>query len=79
MLRDGLLDHGYIQSEVDPCLFHKKDSIIVAYVNDCIIFTKDYEKVKQIISSLEDNFKLTDEGDLSAYLGIYIMKNNNET
>ena len=79
MLRDGLLARDYTQSEVDPCLFYKKDSIIVTYVDDCIIFAKDHDKVKQIISSLEDNFKLADEGDLSAYLGIDITKSNNET
>ena len=74
MLRDGLIERGYKQSDVDPCLFFKKDSVIVTYVDNCIIFAKDHSKVKEIIKSLESNFKLTDEGDLSAYLGIDITK-----
>ena len=43
---------------------------------DCIIFAKDPTKVQEIIKSLESNFKLTDEGDLSAYLGSDFTKNN---
>ena len=79
MLRNGLIQRGYAQSKVDPCLFYKKDSIIVAYADDCIIFAKDHNKVKEIIKSLETNFKLTGEGDLSAYLGIDITKNQNNS
>ena len=79
MLRDGLLKRSYIQSKVDPCLFCKKDSIIVTYIDDCIIFVKDHKKVKEIIKPLENNFKLTDEGDLSAYLDIDITKNKNRS
>ena len=79
MLRQGLIQRGYNQSKVDPCLFYKKDSIIVTYVDDCIIFAKDQAKVQHIIKSLEDDFKLTDEGDLSAYLGIDIARNNDST
>ena len=79
MFRDGLLNRGYTQREVDPCLFYKKDSIIVTYVDDCIIFSKDQKKVREITSSLEDNFKLTDEEDPSVCLGIDITKNNHET
>ena len=77
ILRDRLLKHGYIQSKVDPCLFYKKDSIIVTYVDNCVIFAKDHGKVKEIIKSLKNDFKLIDEGDLSAYLGVNITKNEN--
>ena len=79
MLRDGLLKRGYIQSKVDPCLFCKKDSIIVTYIDNCIIFAKDHRKVKEIIKSLENDFKLTDKGDLSTYLGIDITKKGNKS
>ena len=60
MLRDGLVDRGFIQIKIDPCLCYKKDSIIFAHVDDCIIFSKDHSKVKEIIKSLECSFKLTD-------------------
>ena len=77
MLVNGLLKRGHAQSKVDHCLFCKKDSIIVTYVDDCIMFAKDHIKVQEIIKSHEDNFKLTDEGDLSAYLGIGVTRNDN--
>ena len=79
MLQRGLIQREYNQSKVDPYLFYKKDSIIVTYLDDCIIFTKDYTKVQHIIKVLEDNFKLTDEGNLSTYLGIDIVRNNDST
>ena len=41
-----------------------------------IIFAKDYTKVKEIIKSLETDFKLIDKSNLSTYLGIDITKNN---
>jgi len=36
-LRAGLLERGYTQSEVDPCLFMKQGIICVCYV-DATIF-----------------------------------------
>ena len=79
MLQQGLIQREYNQSKVDLCLFYKKDSIIVTCVDDCIIFTKDYDIVQHIIKSLEDEFKLTDKGNLSTYLGIDIERNNDLT
>ena len=75
ILWNGLIQRDYTQSKVDSYLFYKKDSIIAAYVSDYIIFAKDHNKVKEIIKSLETNFKLTDEGDFSNYLVIDITKN----
>ena len=31
-LKKGLLDRGFMQSQVDPCLFYKKDLILITYV-----------------------------------------------
>ena len=38
---DGLADMGYKPSSIDQCVYLKEDSIIVYYVDDCIIFTKN--------------------------------------
>ena len=35
-LRNGLLDHGFVMSKVDPYLFMSKTLICVLYVDDCI-------------------------------------------
>lgn len=65
--------YGFVVSELDPCLFLKDDLIIVVYVDDAIIVSKDSSKVDDIIQTLkDDHFDLTQEGSLSAYLGIDI-------
>ena len=43
-LRDGLLEQGYTQSEIDACLFMKHGIICVVYVDDTIFAGAD-EKV----------------------------------
>ena len=35
-LNKGLLARGFKQSLVDPCLFFKKDLVLITYVDDCI-------------------------------------------
>ena len=76
MRRDGLLKRGCHQRKTDLYSFYKNDSIIVMHVDNCVVFAKDSKKVHKIIKSLESNFKLTDEGDLIACLGIDITKND---
>ena len=49
------------------------------HIDNYIIFAKNYKKIQEIIKSLESNFKLIDEGDFSAYLGINIIRNKNQT
>ena len=74
---NGIQDWGYDQRKIYPFLLYKSDSIIITCNDDYIILAKDYEKVKEIITFLQENFKLTDEVDLSIYLGIGITKNPN--
>ena len=77
VLRDGLLKSGFHLSHVNPCLLYKNYEIIIICVDDCVMFAKHHNKFKSIIKTLEENFKLTDEVDLSTYLGIDMAKNNN--
>ena len=37
-LKNVFLDHGFVVSKVDPCLFMSKDVICVVYVDDCIFW-----------------------------------------
>jgi hypothetical protein len=36
-LCNGLLDHGFTQSNIDACVFFGKGCIVLTYVDDCII------------------------------------------
>ena len=48
MLSKGLTGSklGFKPSEVDPCVFYRKDAIILTYVDDCLILSKDLKVVK---------------------------------
>ena len=73
-LRAGLLKRDFVQSQVDPCLFYKKDLILIIYVDDCIIMTPKPELVDEFIASMKTEYKLEDEGDINAYLGINVTR-----
>jgi hypothetical protein len=74
-LREGLITRDFIQSQVDKCVFFRKDCIILTYVDDCIILGKDMTIVDSVISSLKEGheeFELVDQGSIDKYLGLLI-------
>ena len=74
-LREGLITRDFIQSQVDKCVFYRKDCIIHTYVDDCIILGKDMAIVDAVISSLKKGhkeFQLIDQGSVDKYLGLLI-------
>ena len=80
-LHDGLLERGFRQSELDPCLFLKENMICVVYVDDTIISGPDSSKIEELITSLgvqkeeqRHTFALRDEGEVGDFLGIRIEK-----
>ena len=79
LLKKGLVAKGYKhQSNTNKCVFIGKSSIILVYVDDCIIISKKGSGVdKRLIRSLLDrneHFQLTDEGNLDRYLGVEITR-----
>jgi hypothetical protein len=81
MLRDGLLERDYTQSAHDPCLFMKKGIICVVYVDDTIFASADDDFIQAEMRGLGikqegqvHEFKLRDEGEVGAFLGIQITK-----
>jgi hypothetical protein len=80
-LREGLIERGFTQSTLDPCLFMKKDMICVVYVDDTILTGPDAQAIEKVIKSLgikkDDQmhtFELRDEGEVGDFLGIRIEK-----
>ena len=85
-LRDGLLERGFTQSILDPCLFMKSNMICVVYVDDTIIAGPDSSEIEALISSLgvatdeqRHSFELRDEGEVGDFLGIRIEKGRNNS
>ena len=79
LLTAGLIQVGFTQSESDPCLFLKSDIICVIYVDDTIFFAPKTATIESIITSLKESFELTDEGEVDAFLGIKVTKNDDKT
>ena len=53
-------------SKVDPCVFSGVDVIILLYVDDCLIFSQDKNKINQSTDKIKNKEKLdlTYEGDV---------------
>jgi hypothetical protein len=79
-LRGGLLDRGFRQSTVDPCCFLKSDFVFLVFVDDCLLFSRSSASLLALITDLQREFILTDDGAITAvsdYLGIRITKHGN--
>ena len=65
-------------SKVDPCVFIRKDIIVLVYVDNFLIISRDKDKINQLIDKLKnkDKLDLTDEGDVDKYLGVEIDRNS---
>jgi hypothetical protein len=79
LLRDGLEARGYErQSASDSCVFLGKDSIVLVYVDDCVVVQrKGSSAADKLIKSLKEgkeNFDFTDDGDLDKYLGVDVKR-----
>ena len=71
MLFKAFCDDGFAQSENDPCLFLKPNMVAFTYVDDCGIAAPTMKEIDKFVNRLQNRgFKLTKEGDFSAYLGI---------
>ena len=85
LIRDNLINDeedglNFKQSQIDPCLFYKDSCVLLIYVDDCLLFVKDKSEATKIMNHLKDlNFEITDEGTVSAYLGVDVKKIDNDT
>lgn len=73
-LKAGLTQRGFTRSKADDCVFYKGSTIFVVYVDDAILLGPDSAEIDSIVTSLQTDFTLTDEGTLSDYLGIHIER-----
>jgi hypothetical protein len=53
-LSNGLQDHGFVQSNIDPCVFFVPGCIILTYVDDCIIVGDTSNCIDKLIQSLHE-------------------------
>ena len=68
ILKTGLESRSYHQCHVEPFVSYRKDSVILIYVDGCILVSHKQETIASLIESLNigfENYVLTDEGDIS--------------
>ncbi len=71
----GVLDKkGFKPSDHDPCMFYGRGFIVLVYVDDCLFFGPDGNKIDAFISELKDKDKmaLTIEDDAFHFLGVEV-------
>ena len=81
-LKAGFNSRYFEPSQVDPCVFLRKDEIVLVYVDDCIIVSKDSQNIEDLVISLKtgpENFLLTDKGDIEHDIGVEIRPLKGDT
>jgi hypothetical protein len=73
-LDKGLKKLGYVPSRIDPCVYYHGTSVLMLYVDDGIFVGPDKSEIDGLIKGLEQEFNITDEGDLKEYLGVLVEK-----
>jgi hypothetical protein len=67
------------QSKSYPCLFIRKDMIIVLYTDDCLLYAWDTKEIESFMKILRDEYKLTlnDPDPINDFLGIHFSHQDN--
>lgn len=73
-LDKGLKELGFTQSEVDPCVYFRGKVIFLVYTDDGIFLGPEQSDIEKAIKDVGERFEISDEGDLSDYLGVNIQK-----
>jgi hypothetical protein len=78
-LRKNLIKLGFQPSEFDECVFYYGTTIFIVYTDDTILLGPDKKEIETIFKKLKSTFNIEDQGELSDYLGIKIIRNKDGT
>ena len=71
-IKTAFEDIGFVESLSEPCVFISKEIIILVYVYDCILISKNaFEFISSLKTGTED-FVFMEEGTMNSYLGVDI-------
>ena len=71
-LDEGMKEVGFTPSDYDPCLYYKRNVVMLIYIDDCLVFSPDSKLIDKTISDLRNssnNFEIDDQGDVSDFSG----------
>ena len=71
-LKEHLEQQGFVPSKVDQCLFinHDKKIFCLVYIDNVVWVAPDRQWINKVLELLKDEFEMTREGDVAAFLGI---------
>ena len=71
---------GLVLSLYDPCLFLSKDLIVIAYVDDLLVYGRDEASINSFVDCMttKEEVKLQHEGTAENYLSVDIKRNKNK-
>ena len=78
-LHKGLVEIGFQQSKVDECLYYRNHTIFMVYVDDGILAGPSVEEIDEVIQMIGQRYDITDEGDLTDYLGVHVTTQEDGT
>jgi hypothetical protein len=79
-LHKGLIKMGFTQSKIDECVYFRGTTIFLCYVDDSILIDPRQEQIDRVIDEFKDlKYDVTDEGQLSDYLGVKIERRTDGT
>jgi Reverse transcriptase (RNA-dependent DNA polymerase) len=74
-LKSKLEGIGFVRSQFDECVFYKGKCIYVLYTDDSILSGPDEEELESTVREIEaSGLGITNEGDISDFLGVNIAK-----
>jgi Reverse transcriptase (RNA-dependent DNA polymerase) len=73
-LTDGLQQIGFTQSINDPCVFWRRNVLIVIYTDDTIVTGPDESEIDQAIKDIGNKFNITTKDNVDNFLGVKIVK-----
>jgi Reverse transcriptase (RNA-dependent DNA polymerase) len=77
-LRERLVARGFRPSTIDPCLYYRNEVAIAIYVDDVVMISKTDKQLDNILTELQMEFKVTDEGPLSGFLGVDVKRSGSQ-
>ena len=75
-LKEHLEQRGFVPSKVDQCLFINDDKKIfcLVYIDNVVWVAPDRQWIDKVLELLKDEFEMTVEGDVMAFLGIQFKR-----
>jgi Reverse transcriptase (RNA-dependent DNA polymerase) len=65
-------------SSIDPSLYFCHGVAIAVYVDDVVMIGQTEKELNNIVKAISKEFKVTDEGELTRFLGINVKRSGNK-